>query len=412
MSSFDDVFMASSVEEEEDNDEMNISIPDFSSEEETMPSPQQKQAPSDSNQKQFQSDIKQSTSDTKRKQSPLESKPKHFLSDSKPNRSPSDSKQKRSTPEIAQKLSTSDSKNSTVNKNTPPNKIDKTMEKSSSNMFHLGATSSNSMDIPSQIEEMKFLINSRNKKFEAEFEDLKRKHQEKLTILKQTHITREQSISSSYDLEYRNAVWTTTLQHLNRGCFTEDLGPLFQQTISDEQYKLEKEIIDLKKKNEEEINQIKMTLPKEQPRKQPMKRRINLDIMNPIEMAHIIYNKVLSENEIDGIDPNDGKNLNRILKKLHRETNKLASIHFDPPQPTHRKQKRPKLQEIGNKQVPIINSKRKKSPILRENDRYISFIESHQKACNHLQKSVKDTDKFLKNLKDNDWFNDMFPHVE
>ena len=277
---------------------------------------------------------------------------------------------------------------------------------------------SNNADIQSQIDELRFLINSKNQQFEAEFDDLKRKNQEKLTIVKQNHIMREQSLSSSCDLEYRNAVWTTTLKHLNRGCFTEDLGPLFQKAISDEQYKLEKELIELKQKNEEELAQIKATMPKIQTIKQlPKKQRINLDILNPIEMAHIIYNKVISKSEIDDGDIIDGKNLNKIIRKLNKESTLLSNIKNSPSphQEMTTYEMKPKNKRPSYEMKPKrLRSppKRKRSPRLTKNERCMACIESHQKACHDLQKSMKKTDKFLKELKENDWFNDMFPHVD
>lgn len=264
-------------------------------------------------------------------------------------------------------------------------------------------------DISQQISELKSMIDARNLQFDREFNELKRKHQSKLKNIKQAHITREQTKSNAYDLEYRNVIWTTTLKHLNRGCFTEDLRTLFQQAISDEQYKLEKEIINLKQRNDEEIQNLKENLPKMRMKKKINRNYINMDIMDPIEMARIIYNNCFPDPNVDDFSEYELQMIDKLIRKIQRDTMILSNAQIPTPhKPLKQKSENVAYQKQEKKQI----HKRKKSPKTQPKDEYIACIESHQEACQNLEKSVKKADQFIKNLQEKDWFNDMFPHVD
>ncbi|KAK8860932.1 hypothetical protein M9Y10_012624 [Tritrichomonas musculus] len=265
-------------------------------------------------------------------------------------------------------------------------------------------------DVSAQIAELKSMIDSRNQQFEAEFDELKRSHQAKLKMLKQSHITREQNKSNAFDLEYRNLIWTTTLKHLNRGCFTEDLRLLFQQAISDEQYRLEKEIIKLKQKNDEEIQNLRENLPKTQLRNRTKKTFVNLDIMDPVEMAQIIYNNCFPDPSVDNYYDYEIQMIDKMLRKIQRGSMLLSSFHLNSPKKPLKQ--KPENINYERREKQIVHKKRSPSPKPQQKDKYKLCIESHKEACQRLDKSVKETDKFIKNLQDKDWFNDIFPHVE
>lgn len=267
----------------------------------------------------------------------------------------------------------------------------------------------NPPDVSEQIAKLKSMIDSRNQQFEAEFEELKRKHQAKLKSIKQNHITREQTKSNAYDLEYRNLIWTTTLRHLDRGCFTEDLRLLFQQAISNEQYRLEKELIKLKQKNDEEIQIMKDNLPKIQMKKQSKRSYINLDILDPIEMARIIYNNCFPDNDVDDFSDYEIQMIDRFIRKIQKCTMQLTSSQLRPRnKPLRQKPENIIDQRAERKQSP----KNRMSPKHPKKDKYIACIETHQQACQNLEKSVKETDQFIKKLQEQDWFTDIFPHVD
>lgn len=268
-------------------------------------------------------------------------------------------------------------------------------------------------DITQQINELKSMIDARNQQFDAEFDELKRKHQAKLKNIKQNHMTREQAKSNAFDLEYRNIIWTTSLKHLNRGCFTEDLRLLFQQAISDEQYKLEKELIKLKQKNDEEIQNLKENLPKMNLKKKVNRNYINMDIMDPIEMARIIYNNCFSDPDVDDFSDYEVQMIDKLIRKIQRDTMILSNIHISTPhKPLRQKSENVMHEKQEKKQEKRQIRKSSKSPKHQQKDKYISYIESHQEACQSLEKTVKKTDEFIRNLQGNDWFNDMFPHVD
>lgn len=275
-------------------------------------------------------------------------------------------------------------------------------------------------DIISRIQQLKFEINSRKTKFEAEFDDLKRSNQGKFNTIKQNHITKEQTLSNSYDLEYRNLVWSISLKHLQRGCFTENLGPLFQQAINDEEYRLNNKIISLQQECQEDLENYKESLPKNPVKQIQFKRTIDNYFMDPIEMAQFIYSKMYNIPNNNEINERETRRIDEIIEKLRQQINFLSTI-----QVTEKKTKLPE---------PMIDYPRKQhqNPRAKKQEKYRETIRSHEKACNQLQKSVnetgrylrriqdnamieneiKETDKFMDDLKQNKWFKDVFPHVD
>ena len=255
-----------------------------------------------------------------------------------------------------------------------------------------------------QIEKLERMIDEKNRQFEAEFEDLKSRHSEKLAILKQNNLSKEQSLSNSLDLEYRNVIWTTTLHHLKRGCFSENLGLLFQQAINDEQFQLEKELIELKQKNEEEIDYYRSKMPTEKTRRRIRKKRVNDSSISPKAMASMINNKFLCDIDFDEYDFEITKKIDILISKIQKETQYLTMCYTPPsPKQFNMPNPIPKMK---------ITPRRSKSPKKDINDRLLKTLKQHKKACNHLQKSVKKTDKYIKDMQENDWFPNMFPHVE
>ena len=271
-----------------------------------------------------------------------------------------------------------------------------------------------SIDYTQKIEELKEMLEMEASQFEVDLEDLKRKHTEKLSYLKQTNIAKEQAASSAYDLEYRNVIWTTTLKHLNRGCFTENLSALFEEALSEEHYKLEKEIIELNQKNEDELAQYRASIPKLKATKSYRKKRRkpNFDSVSPKEMAKIIYNKFFMEQLTESNDPESEANrqIEKMMRKLQKESAYLTSRHFEP-RVIHEIEHVPSpIYTYNNDNYPSRGMKAQ-SPFMKANKKAIDVLGEHREITKNLQKSVKVTDKYLKDLQDRQWFRGMFPHV-
>ncbi|OHT08305.1 hypothetical protein TRFO_04918 [Tritrichomonas foetus] len=275
------------------------------------------------------------------------------------------------------------------------------------------------IDYSSKIDQLRSLIEENGRNFDLEFENLKRKQDEKLAILKEKNMSREQTASNSYDMEYRNVIWTSTLKYLKRGCFTENLSPLFEQAISDEQYRLEKEIIELRQKYEDELAQYKATLPRMQARKVYRRKKANFDTMDPKEMAKIIYNQFFLDKILEDPDSEANRQIERLMNRIQKESDLLTSpkvvSRFMTSKSSPVKRKRTQQSDYEYQVVPPRirpTPNRMKTPVMRENDRAIEMVGLHHKATENLQKSVKKTDKYLKKLHENEWFKGIFPHIE
>lgn len=417
MSSLDDIFMVSDTEEEEEDNESFRKDTETSSQFQIKPVSQTISIPKEkeesSNQKQS-SEIEITKKENKKQNKsikPIENvKPENQNKKEleKNNQKPKENKsvvknQKREeSSEASQSYQIFEiSESSEKRYNQKPK--NKRVTKKNNDDFDFEINSQ--VDYSEKIDQLRRLIDERNQQFETEFEDLKSKHSEKLAILKQNNLSHEQSLSSSFDLEYRNVIWTTTLHHLKRGCFSENIGLLFQQAVNDEQFQLEKELIELKQKNEEELAYYRSRMPDKRAKRIIRKRR-GMNILNPREMANFINNKFISENDIDDFDFNIVSKIDSLISKIQKETNYLTINDFNPS---------PK--KIGfSIQSPLLKvkkvPKRSKSPRMIQNEEHRKMLKKHQKACNHLQKSVKKTDKYIKEMQENDWFQDMFPHVE
>lgn len=391
MSSLDDIFMINDTDEEDENEENtsfgHISSPPSSIKEEPakpkIEIPEEKKEP-----------VK-STQENKKE----EKKPKESIADK-----PKEEEQTDPNPIQIQKgsLKSNESESSERRFNREVKKNSKIQKEKEDINFEISEVNSQ-VDYSDKIDQLRRMIEEENRQFENDFEDLKSKNSEKLAILKQNNLSKEQSLSSSYDLEYRNVIWTTTLHHLKRGCFSDNLGLLFQQAINDEQFQLEKELIELKQKNEEEIDYYRSKMPITGARKS-RKKRININAMSPKEMARIIYDKFYTKLDIEDYDFNVMNKIDSLIRKVQNESQYLASNRFDlKHKPLNLEIPTPKIQK---------QYKRLKSPTMIQNEKNIRTLKKHQKACNNLQKTVKKTDKYIKEMQEKDWFQGIFPHVE
>ena len=255
-------------------------------------------------------------------------------------------------------------------------------------------------DYTEAIDDIREQIDTKAVKFEREFEELKRRHAEQLSLLKHNNVTKEQAAANSYNIEYRNVVWSVTLRHLGKGVFTEDIGPLLEHSLSEQQFRLEKELVELQQTYDDEIAQMRAQLTGKS-RKRRRVRRTG-QAMQPEQMARMICDR-LDELEPQEVE-DDGNDviLNQLITMIKKETEELidcrdAFVKLRKPRViVHR------VQEAEEEELP------RRKPRQAEP----SFLARHKEASNKLVKSMAKADRFLRNLQKQEWFDDLFPHVE
>lgn len=419
MSSLDDIFMVSDTEEEEEDNESAEKETETSSPIQIKPAQQEIKIPKEIEESNNQTQISEKESqksETENKQHEIKKNENIKRDNFKQDKEKNNLKKKENIKVQKRKESSENSQsyqNSEISESSEKRYSKKPRSKpytkKNTNFFDFDLSDINPQaDYSEKIDRLRRLIDDKKQQFETDFEDLKSKHSEKLAILKQNNLSREQSLSSSFDLEYRNVIWATTLHHLKRGCFSENLGLLFQQAVNDEQFQLEKELIEMKQKNEEEIANFRSKMPTERIRRRIRKRRANINILSPREMATMINNNFLSTTDIDDVDFDIANKIEALISKVHKETQYLTLNQYD-----KKLDPFPKSFDIQTPSPKVKKTpKRSKSPRMIQNEKHLQMLKKHKKACNDLQKSVKKTDRYIKEMQENDWFQGMFPHVE
>lgn len=258
----------------------------------------------------------------------------------------------------------------------------------------------NNPDYTEAIDELQEQIDARAIKFEREFEELKRRHAEQLSLLKHSNVTREQATANSYDIEYRNVVWSVTLRHLGKGVFAEDIGPLFEHNLSEQQFKLEKELLELQQTYDDELAQMRAQMAGKGRRRRRV-RRIPGTEMQPQQLARMICDRL---DELEPREVEDDSNdviLSQLIKMIKKENEEILDRRE-----AFIKRQRPKIRERKMYHPPP------EPPRARPKNPEPSFLASHKAASNKLVKSMAKADRFLKNLQKQEWFDDLFPHVE
>lgn len=330
-----------------------------------------------------------------------------------------DSKNANSNPN---KLSSTNNINSTVNnRNGVQMNPDATMQQAHSKKTHNSPATSQTKknegtpiigDIddfkcsPEKIDELRSQIETQANIYQNKLDEIKAKHEEQLTTLRLNNQSKEQSLLNENDLNYRNLLWTVTLKYLGRGCFTEDLEDLFQRSLSDKQYEFEKDLIELKQQNEEELTQFRLSLPAMESLKRKPKKKTSHLIFTPKEMAEIIYNKYFLQIQNADSSSSLDDRINNLIEKLHNESTFLSTIEFK------------------NLLVPPYfnidySPKRKKSTILPQKSKYFEqnvrdrkIIQNHKETFKGFEKTMKSADKYIQRIQMKPVYGEMFPHFD
>jgi hypothetical protein len=190
------------------------------------------------------------------------------------------------------------------------------------------ATSGDCNPIPSPedvtaSEALREQIQNDKRKFERQFENLRRYHAEQLAILKQENLSKEQTAATSYNLEYRDAIVATTLKYLGIVILTEDIGSLLRQRLNEEEFKFEKELLDLQQVQDDELAQLRSAI---RPVPPGRKHRPHTASINPFDIAHMVYGK-LSETEPE--EPSQSEILEHLIRIL--QTAKMSLLSAQAP---------------------------------------------------------------------------------
>jgi hypothetical protein len=252
------------------------------------------------------------------------------------------------------------------------------------------------------------MIEEKNRNFERELEDLRRRHAEQLSLMKQNHVAQEQTAVNSYNLEYRNIVWDLTLKHLGKGLFTEDLGRMLQRNLSEEQFKCEKELLELQQSCDDEIVQMRASASpgNRKRRKKRPKRDPGMMTLNPTELARKVSEKMRDFQADDMGEGPEGEALDFLLQILRQERENLAS--YSRPGPIRRP---------GLSYHPTVSAQRKPrtTPFVIDRGEPMTprtGLKKHVAARTKLKKSVAKVDRFIHDLQGKEWFGDLFPHVQ
>lgn len=258
-------------------------------------------------------------------------------------------------------------------------------------------------DFQEAIDEIREQMDLKARKFEHELEDLKRQHAEQLSIIKQTNIAKEQSAANAYNLEYRNSIWSVTLKHLGKGVFTDEIAPLLEHNLGEEQFKLEKELLELQQRYDDELAQAKMN-PVVRKRRHHKRKSSSTVPISPQQLAQLIVDRIDQppRKQVEK-DPNDVI-VDKMIQVVRSESEALID----------------RQQVINHRRAAVVPhrpiSQRKEQPKRtthrRENPMDQSCIVENIDARKKMKKRLMDTDKFLRDLHKQEWFDDIFPHVE
>lgn len=233
-----------------------------------------------------------------------------------------------------------------------------------------------------------------------EINEIKSMHTQKLFALKQQNLAKEQALASSNDLKYRDYLWDITCKYFNKGCFADNLEPHFEKKLSEEEYKLKKEIIALQEQQKEELRISKENMKDAQTRNEPA-----VELLEPQALAQILYDSIY-DCDVFRESADINKLIDQILQKFENNIPSIGSSDFSessiPIQsPVRQPYKSPMLKVSPPKPIqrntPISAKRVRKDPALKRN------IQERKK----LKQSIEQTNKFLSDMKKQSWFGEF-----
>jgi hypothetical protein len=246
-------------------------------------------------------------------------------------------------------------------------------------------------DSEEAVDDLRDRFEDKYEKSQQALEDLKREHSDKLAMLKYKNAAQEQARANSYDTEDQNLVWSVTLKHVGCGMFTEDLGNALQHHLNEEQFKFEKEILELQQQLDEELAQARQEKPSDVGGYRRRRRRL-VRTIDPQQMAEIICQRIADAEDTLTRDVIDG-----LIKILRMESRHLVSYH--------------PVSAPGRRHSPKTRAPRRPPPT-PEDAGGPANLQKHIKARAKLRRAVAHADRFVYDLHGQKWFQDLFPHIE
>jgi hypothetical protein len=222
-------------------------------------------------------------------------------------------------------------------------------------------------------------------RFQQDLDDLKHEHSEKLAVLKHNNLTQEQARAASYTSEYQNLVWSVTLKHVGCGMLTEDLGNVLQHQLSEEQFKFEKDILELQQQFDEELAQARQEKPEDASARRRRRRRL-VRTLDPKRMAAVICQGLADAEDTLTSDPST-EVIDGLITTLRRESQRLASRR--PASPPHRRQ--PPNPRARRPPPPP-------PPPRPEDAGGTANLQKHIRARTKLEKTIAQADRFVQDL--------------
>lgn len=256
-------------------------------------------------------------------------------------------------------------------------------------------------------------IDQKTEQFNQEFEEMKENQNSKLEQLRQAHFEKEQALMTNNDLEYRNLLWNITLKYFKKGSFPDDLVPLFIDSLNAEDYKIKREIVELKHQYQEELDQLSAaTAPKTKRTKANKEYNDDSRKLTPAQVAQIIADNVGLAEEKGNVSI---KTIKRLINQVKNENHLMAYVLNSPT----KKQRRKKVKEsyyIDPTYYPkkkCSNEKKKHKSHHKhhrhhhhESDDMDFDIHDHVAKRQMLVDKIKSANQFIANIKNEPDYND------
>ena len=221
-----------------------------------------------------------------------------------------------------------------------------------------------------------------------EYDELQRLHSQQLLMLKQEHISQEQAATKSNEINFRNIVWSMTL---NQGIFSEDLSTYFQKDLAEKQYACEKKLLELQQEYDEEDSQDQTN------------NASPISQITPQAMAEMIYNQLISPTS------SESKNnalIDLMIERISKEDELLKVI----PQV----QKIKKSSHVRTTYPPSETSTNQfrnyPGNLFYQNIKLKEQLAEQSHYQKKFKKKIQKTDKFLDQIREEVWFGSAYPH--
>jgi hypothetical protein len=203
----------------------------------------------------------------------------------------------------------------------------------------------------------------------------------------------EQLRTNAYNLEYRDLVWGITLKHTGSAMFPEDLESVLQHHLNEEQFRLEKELLALQQRYDDELGQAR-SAPADIERRPRVSR-----VLDPKRMAFVIWQRLQDFDDPEAANSSAAV-IDGLIKIVRRERRRLESGRGAAVPSPRKPSPKPRPVPLPLPMPPA------------ESEPDIGKIEDHIAARKKLKKSVAKADKFVRELQRQPWFEGMFPHME